>query len=135
MMAYLQFDTPQAGPAPLAEVAVHVAPLFIEARDFSHLEWSVVALASAERLSSLRGPGLIASLLSSLFGIRPTGGLADPRLEALRRMAVLAWHDGYSVPTHEVNAFHVAGYTVAQYETLQTRIGQERSARHGRRFH
>jgi hypothetical protein len=138
MMAYLQFDTPQAGPAP----AIAFTPAIPLARvevvepqaDFSHLEWSVVALASAEPMSSLRGPGLIAALLSSLFGIRTSSGLADPKLEALRRMAVIAWHNGYKVPTHELNSFIEAGYSVAHYEALQTRIGRERQERNGRRF-
>lgn len=134
MMAYLQLDTPQAGPAPHVAAPVHFTPKFVEVDDFSPFEWSIVALASAEPMSSLRGPGIVASLLSGLFGIRTSAGLADPRLEALRRMAVLAWHDGYSVPTHEVNAFHAAGFNVAQYETLQTRIGRERAARNSKRF-
>lgn len=138
MMAYLQFDTPQAGPAAAAfssAVTLPKADPVEPVADFSHLEWSVVALASAEPMSSLRGPGLIASLLSSLFGIRTSSGLADPKLEALRRVAVIAWHNGYTVPTHEVNAFMEAGYSVAHYEALQTRIGRERQERNGRRFH
>jgi hypothetical protein len=135
MMAYLQFDTPQAGPAPVMFDAPAQAAAPIQPADFSHLEWSVVALASAEPMSSLRGPGLFAGLLSSLFGIRTVSGLADPKLEALRRAAVMAWHNGYTVPTHEVNAFLEAGYTVEQYEALQTRIGRERSEINGRRFH
>lgn len=138
MMAYLQFDTPQAGPAPAIAftpaIPLPKAEVDEPAADFAHLEWSVVALASAEPMSSLRGPGLIAGLLSSLFGIRSAAGLADPKLEALRRVAVIAWHNGYKVPTHELNAFIDAGYSVAHYEALQTRIGRERAERNGRRF-
>jgi hypothetical protein len=99
---------------------------------FSALEWSVVALARRDRLSSLNQPSRIAQALASLFGIWQDPALADGRLEALRRMAVLAWHKGYAVPVSELRAFKAAGFTGDQYEMLQASISRGR-AQGGRR--
>jgi hypothetical protein len=97
------------------------------ASGFSGLEWSVVAIAQRDRLASLRQPGRIAAALGNLFGAFQNARLADGRLEALRRIAVLAWHRGYSVPVHELRAFLKAGFSIEQYETLQTSIGRGRA--------
>ncbi|MCT8000399.1 hypothetical protein NZL82_00735 [Sphingomonas sanguinis] len=84
----------------------------------SALEWQVVALARRDRIASLRAPGKLSRALGSIFGETRNPRLADPSLEALRRMAVLSWHHGYSVPSHEVRAFLAAGYTADQYELM-----------------
>jgi hypothetical protein len=100
---------------------------------FSGLEWSVIALAQRDRVASLREPGRIATALRVVFGTSRPGRLADSRLEALRRIAVLAWHHGYSVPVSELRAFFAAGFSKDQYEMLQTSIGRGRpSARNQR---
>ena len=97
------------------------------------LEWSVVALAKRDRVSSLARPGRIATALGSLFGGGTTGRhLADPRLEALRRMAVLSWYRGFSVPSGELKAFLAAGFSLEQYETMLTSIGMARPRRGAR---
>ena len=83
----------------------------------SALEWSVVALARKDRLASLRPEGTLATALRMLFR-EPNPVLADARLEALRRMAVLSWRYGYTVPSSEVKAFLTAGFTPRQYETM-----------------
>ena len=44
--------------------------------------------------------------------------LADPRLEALRRMAVLTWHFGFTVHGDDVAEFLSAGFTPDQYELM-----------------
>lgn len=82
------------------------------------LEWSVVALARNDRLASLRPPGRISIAMGNLFGSSPNPRLADPRLEALRRIAVLSWHYGFAVHGSEVDAFVTAGFTIDQYELL-----------------
>lgn len=99
---------------------------------FSGLEWSVVALARRDRIASLREPGRIASALASLFGTARSPRLADERLEALRRIAVLAWHHGYAVPVSELRAFFAAGFSSDQYEMLQTSIAHRRPDRNAR---
>jgi len=103
-----------------------------DAGSFSALEWLVIALAERDSLSSLRQPGRLASALGRLFGSSETPRLADPRLEALRRLAVTAWHRGFDVPQSELAAFHAAGFSIAQAETLlQSLLG--RRATRGRR--
>lgn len=95
---------------------------------FSGLEWSVVALARRDRIASLREPGRIATAMRALFGTPRPGRLADGRLEALRRIAVLAWHYGYAVPVSELRAFLAAGFSKDQYEMLQASIGRGRAS-------
>lgn len=94
----------------------------------SPLEWSVVALAQTEKLSSIGKPGRIAVAMNRLFGFKPATELADPRLEALRRLAVIAWHRGYAVHSSEIHAFKAAGFTMAQYELVLASISRGRDA-------
>ncbi|KQT35256.1 hypothetical protein ASG29_03885 [Sphingomonas sp. Leaf412] len=96
----------------------------------SALEWSVVALARRDRLSSLSRPGAVSIALGAVFGgRRHSPHLADPRLEALRRMAVLSWHRGRAVSADELAAFLDAGFSPAQYRALLTSIAAARSRR------
>lgn len=99
--------------------------------DFSGLEWSVIALARRDRLSSLDTPGPLARAFGSLFGLGQSSTLADPRLEALRRLAVQAWHRGYTLPVSEVKRFLSAGFSTGQYETLLGSIAAKRVVRRG----
>ena len=129
VMAYIDFASehdqllapaPRHDPVPAAD-----AP----ATQLSALEWSVVAIARGDRLSSLRAPSRLSVAMGGLFGSRHNPRLADPQLEALRRMAVLSWHHGYTVPTSALTAFTDAGYTMAQYETMLASIATARVAR------
>jgi hypothetical protein len=104
-----------------------------EQTGLSALEWSVVALAKHDRMSSLARPGRIAVALGSVFGSHGSSRhLADPRLEALRRMAVLSWHRGYSVASSELKAFLSAGFSLDQYETMLTSMAAARPRREAR---
>ena len=134
-MAYLAFDelapgmiaapAPRADPLPLpGPLPLHEAPARLSA-----LEWSVVALAARDALSTLREPGRMGEALRTLFGGRHNPRLADPRLEALRRMAVLARHYGYAVPGVDVRDFLHAGFTPAQYELLVDSVTVARTPR------
>ena len=95
----------------------------------SALEWSVVAVARRDSLASLREPGRIGMAMAALFGGRQNPKLTDPRLEALRRIAVLAWHHGYTLPVSEIKAFMKAGFSADQFETLLASISRGRTAR------
>ena len=130
-MAYVDFtgDPLLAAPVPAAFVAAapvaaaDVAEETDEEARLSALEWSVVALARRDRLSSLTRPGRMSIALGKVFGTRRQAtSLADPRLEALRRMAVLTWHRGFAVPASELRAFFQAGFSTAQYETMTASI-------------
>lgn len=125
-MAYLNFTALQGSPV---AVPTDVAAAPRTETGFSALEWQVVAIAQHDRLSSLEKPGRLATALTMIFGgQRPNPALADSRLEALRRLAVLAWHKGYSVPRAAIRAFHEAGFTLEQYETLLASISRGRAA-------
>jgi len=122
-MAYLAFD--DTGLAPV-EARAH-APAADPSRParLSALEWAVVALARRDTLGSLRHPGRLSVALRAVFR-QHNPRLADERLEALRRMAVLSWHHGFTVPSREVAAFLAAGFTGDQYEALLASIGVAR---------
>lgn len=122
-MGYLAFAETAAGSA-VAPIS-YAAP---EAR-FSALEWSVIALARRDGLSSLREPGRISAAMGVLFGERPNPRLADPKLEVLRRLAVLSWHHGYTVPGEAVRAFLDAGFSARQYELMVDSIAVDRERR------
>ena len=96
---------------------------------FSPLEWTVIALARRDRVSSLSEPGPIARALGGLFGLGRQSTLADPQLEALRRLAVHAWHRGYKLPVSEIKRFLSAGFSAGQYETLLASVASKRVER------
>lgn len=130
-MAYVDFSgdtlfaTPAAAPAIAAPVVVEPTPTGLTA-----LEWSVVALAQRDRIASLREPSPLSIALGRVFGTRRRDpNLADPKLEALRRMAVLSWHRGYAVPVHELAAFFAAGFNTDQYETMLASISTAQASR------
>jgi hypothetical protein len=99
----------------------------------SALEWSIVAMAERDNVASLREPGRFLSALESLFGFRRSHQLANARLEALRRISVLAWRYRWNVPKSELAGFLNAGFSLDHYELVQTSIGQARIARGRRR--
>ena len=95
----------------------------------SALEWSVVAMAERDGLSSIREPGRFVSALSNLFGISRPNRLANERLEALRRIAIFAWNSGWNVPKRELASFLDAGFSTDQFELIQRSIGEARLGR------
>jgi hypothetical protein len=126
-MAYVDFSGDPvlaAGGYPTASAPAPVA----QATGLTALEWSVVALAQRDRVSSLKRPSRLSIALGTVFGGRRTSPhLADPKLEALRRMAVLSWHRGFAVPVGELKAFLSAGFSTEQYEALLASISAARS--------
>lgn len=110
-------DTPVAAVAPKGRL--------------SALEWSVVAVARRDRLSTLRRPGRLSTALRAVF-VQPNPMLADERLEALRRIAVLTWHHGYSIAPAEVRRFLQAGFTSEQYEAVADSIGAAKTRKTAR---
>ena len=142
-MAYQAFQETTGGqavldraPVPAADPIIDriISPLDVPTARLSALEWSVVALAERDRLSTLRTPGRVAIALGRLFGDTPNPRLADPKLEALRRVAVLSWHHGYTIPSAEVRAFLASGFSNEQYELVVDSIGRGRAAASARRF-
>lgn len=99
----------------------------------SALEWSIVAMAERDGLSSIRDESRYVRAIRSFFGIKRPNPLANERLEILRRIAVLAWHYGWNVPKTELAQFLAAGFTSDEYELVQSSIGQARAARSRKR--
>ena len=101
--------------------------------EFSGLEWNVIALARRDTLSSLSAPGPVARAMGGLFGLGRVSKLADRKLEAVRRVAVHAWHRGYALPVSELDAFIEAGFTMDQAETLLASVTGARAGQQRRR--
>lgn len=124
-MAYLDVREPIAA-APVPATPRHDP---IETAGFERQEWEVIVLAQRDGLSSLREPGRFARLVAALFGGTVNRKLADPRLETLRRLSVLAWHHGYAVPVSAIKGFLAAGFSADQLELLLASIANSRIAR------
>ncbi|WP_232328647.1 MULTISPECIES: hypothetical protein [Sphingomonas] len=127
-MAYLSFAEPAAATAPMMARHDPIPPKV----SLSAIEWSVVALARRDTLASLRTPGRMATAFAALFGGRTENRLADPRLEALRRVSVHAWYRGFAIPESEVDGFYAAGFTPDHLELVVTSISRGRSERRRR---
>ncbi|HEY0270403.1 MAG TPA: hypothetical protein VGC10_05390 [Sphingomonas sp.] len=97
---------------------------------FDRHEWEVIVLARQDGLASLREPSRLARLLDRLFGAGINRRLANPRLEALRRFAVLAWHHGYALPVSAMKALKEVGYSLDHIELLLASVSTGRAARH-----
>ncbi|WP_420144838.1 hypothetical protein [Sphingobium sp.] len=131
-MAYIDF----AQPLPAAGDGMALPAMQSILRDrarmnapaFSSTEWQVVQLARGDGLASLRGPGPWARLKTLIFGPQPHFRLASARMEALRRLAVEAWHNGFAVRPSTIKDFREAGFSEGQLELLLSAIT---AARHG----
>jgi hypothetical protein len=99
--------------------------------DFSPLEWSVIRLARVDGLWTIRSAGPVRRWWNWLAG-RGNPALANPRLEALRRIAVLSWHYGFTVPGNDVAEFLSQGFSPGQYELMVNHIRRQRTPRTGR---
>lgn len=123
-MAHLARIAPQAARSAI----VTAVPANDTAKpDFSPLEWSVVRLARADGLSTLREPNRWDRFVNWLMGRRGSPRLANERLEALRKAAVVSWHFGFSVPGSDVTDFLSAGFTPDQYELMVLSIANVRT--------
>ncbi|HEV2595815.1 MAG TPA: hypothetical protein VGU01_11495 [Sphingomicrobium sp.] len=89
---------------------------------FSDLEWSIIRLARQDRLWTLRAPTRFSRFFRRLIGRNPNPALANERLESLRRIAVLSWHFGFTVPGEDVAEFLQAGFSLEQYELLVSKV-------------
>jgi len=113
-MAYLaKIETQDSRPVALPAIAANSN----ERPNFSPLEWSIIRLARIDRLWTIRTAGRLRRFWNWFVG-RGNPELANPKLEALRRMAVLTWHFGFTVPGEDVSEFISAGFSPDQYELM-----------------
>jgi hypothetical protein len=111
----------------LAETASY-ANAAVEPIGFTRREWQVIVLAQRDGLASLRAPDRLARLMARLFGAEANPRLADPRLEALRRLAVHAWQDSFAVPVSAIKAVKALGFSGDQVELLLASVANGRPA-------
>jgi len=124
-MAYLARFEPEGSDV----IALPAMAQFEEPRtDFSPLEWSVIRLARIDGLWTVRPPGRIGRFWNWLIG-RGNPELANPQLEALRKMAVLSWHYGFTVAGIAVADFLTAGFSLVQYELLVSSVTRAANSR------
>ena len=95
---------------------------------FSEPEWSVIRLARRDGLSTLRPYGRVRRFFRWLTGLGINPTLADPRLEAIRRISVLSWRFGFTVPCSDVSDFIAAGFSPDQYELLVSSVSAAASS-------
>lgn len=88
---------------------------------FDPIELQVINLAEADPIASIGSPTRFARWFERWFGIPRPNPLADARLEALRRFAVLARVTEGQLPIEETRRFLAAGFTRLQARTLQKR--------------
>ena len=125
-MAYLDIDNMFAGPVRSRGAQAAAKAGAPKEAGFSALEWSVIAVSRRDSIASLDGPSRMSRAIGSLFGFGTVSRLADPRLEALRRLAVYAWRRGYALPQVEIDRFIEAGFTIDQAETLVASVTGDR---------
>lgn len=122
-MSYLAAVKPALALPYEPSAANHNAP---RAATFDPLEWRIIKSARADRLWTIRPFGRLRRFINWLAN---TGSirLANERLEALRKAAVLSWHFGYVVPGDDVTDFLAAGFTTDQYELMVNSISHARA--------
>ncbi|WP_088185349.1 hypothetical protein [Sphingobium sp. Z007] len=121
-MAYIDFAQPLLAVGdgiPLSAVRDRIMATAI---GFSPTEWQVVQLARRDGMASLREPGLWTRIKTMIFGPQPHFRLASKRLEALRRLAVDSWHNGFAVRPSAITDFRNAGFSEGQLELLLSAI-------------
>jgi hypothetical protein len=133
-MAYMDFSQPLAAAGSgtvMPAIRDRIRP---QAPGFTRTEWQIIELARTDGLASLREPGRWARFLTLIFGARPRLTLASTRLEALRRLAVEAWHRGFAVRPSFITAFRDAGFSDGQLELLLSAISAARTTFRRRSF-
>lgn len=91
------------------------------------VELAVISLSRHDPWSSLMPPKALALLL---FGARAYTPLANPRLEALRRYAILFRLQGPELPESEHERIRAAGYDRLRIEAIEALVAPSRRERH-----
>ena len=87
----------------------------------SAIEWKVVEAAQGNSTLSVNPDGIL-TRVARAFGIQVEQGLADKRLEALRRFSVRAWHWDV-IRDKDLRAFLDAGFTRRHVLEILSRLG------------
>lgn len=94
----------------------------------SVLDHRVIELARQDSLETLRPQRKRGWFTRLILGPAPASPmLANEQLEALRRLAVQVWHNGYLAPVSALKEAQAAGYTEDQIGAVVDTIGRLRS--------
>lgn len=127
-MAFIDFADTTAQLQPASIKAPRIEALASSRPMLSALEHRIIDLARQDGLATLRPVKKRGWLLRLILGPTPPSAmLANEQLEALRRLAVMAWHHGYTLPVSAVKEAHRAGHSEAKIGTVIDIIGRARS--------
>lgn len=91
---------------------------------FGDRDWRVIEMAREDGRWSLNPNGLLARL-ARFLGVSTADGLADSKLEALRRFSVRAWYWDL-IRTKDTRAFLEAGYSRIHVLEILSHVGMNR---------
>lgn len=131
-MAFIDFTDAalQALPAfrIVTETAPVAAPVAAANEPLSRFERRIVELAREDGLDTLKPQRKRGWFARLIFGPQPPSPmLANEQLEALRRLAVQAWHHGYTLPASVMKEARVAGHSEAKIGAVIDFIGRSRA--------
>jgi hypothetical protein len=86
----------------------------------SNIDRAAVMLARFDSAATLHAAGRLRTMASRVFGLPKRNGLADPRLEALRRFAVAVAHDSPASIARERSQLQTFGYAEEQISRAQS---------------
>lgn len=124
-MAYLDRDLLEVGgtsPNPRID-----RPALDARPSLSAMERQVVMLSLGDTRSSLARQSTWRRRLDALLGLRRPNRLADARLEALRRAAVLMRLDGFAIDASEYEAFAAAGFRLDAADEVYNIVAPHRA--------
>ncbi|HET6940722.1 MAG TPA: hypothetical protein VFH89_01035 [Sphingomicrobium sp.] len=90
----------------------------------SYLEWKIVEMAREDGPRSFNPDGLVARVIR-VIGIKVPNGLANERLEALRRFSVRAWFWDL-IRSGDMQAFFEAGFARRHALEIISRVSMAR---------
>lgn len=124
-MAYLQFEEIQGS---AAVIASRTAQPTLDA-----LDREVVRMSFNDHRSSLKEPAWLARIGIWMGSIRRKNGLANPRLELLRRYAILYRLKGKTLSANEELALVGAGYDLAAIREVRRLVDRHVAGKAGSR--
>jgi hypothetical protein len=119
-MAYIDFTLAPSAPRPAAAASAFL---------LDETEQAVIRLSSRDAPSSVARGGRLSQLAERLFGLARPNPLADPRLEALRRFAILYRRRGEAACAAEEPLLEAAGYTRRQIAHARRLLEPEHARR------
>lgn len=129
-MAFIDFNdaAPQALPVAAPNRAIENGAAG-PSGPLTALERRVIELARHDGVKTLRPPRKRGWLARLVLGPAPASPmLANERLEALRRLAVQAWHKGYTLPASALREAQAAGFSEEQIGAVIDTIGRVRAS-------